>query len=97
MDPRQKDRHSRPLASVQRVGSDGGGAVSDPLSLSSAELRELTGYRRASAQQRFLAEMGVPSKPRPDGSLLVLRRDLEREGVPRERPRPNLATVRAPR
>ena len=71
--------------------------MTETLDLSKAELRELTGYRRASAQRRFLAEMGVPSKPRPDGSLLVLRRDLQRDRPPPEGPRPNLATVRAPR
>lgn len=67
-----------------------------PPFLTPDEIYGLTHLVRPSAQARFLAEMDVPSRRRPDGTLLVLRRDLERDSAARERPRPNLAAVRAP-
>ncbi len=66
------------------------------LCLSPEELEELTHLVRPAAQARFLEEMGVPCRRRPDGTLLVLRRDLERGEPARARERPNLAVVRRP-
>lgn len=68
-----------------------------PPFLTPDEIYGLTHLVRPSAQARFLAEMGVPSRRRPDGTLLVLRRDLEHGTAMRGRPQPNLAAVRAPR
>ena len=48
-----------------------------PPFLTPDEIYGLTHLVRPSAQARFLAELGVPSRRRPDGTLLVLRRDLE--------------------
>jgi hypothetical protein len=45
--------------------------------LSEDEVVELTGKRRASAQARVLDFMGIPYRPRPDGSLVVLRIHVE--------------------
>lgn len=46
--------------------------------LSEKELIDATHRRTAPAQGRFLKEIGVPFKPRPDGKLLVSRAALER-------------------
>jgi len=46
--------------------------------LSEAEIRELTGRIQRSAQSRALGMMGIESKARPDGSLVVLRAHAER-------------------
>lgn len=43
------------------------------LTLSPAELREITGKRRSDAQARVLEHMGVHYSTRPDGTLAVLR------------------------
>ena len=48
------------------------------LTLSPAELRELTERRRSDAQARVLDHMGIPYQVRPDGSLAVLRIVAER-------------------
>ena len=37
------------------------------------ELREITGKQLPRAQATVLAALGIPSKARPDGSLVVLR------------------------
>lgn len=41
------------------------------------ELELLTGRKRASAQARVLAYLGIPFMRRPDGSVLVRRVDVE--------------------
>lgn len=41
--------------------------------LTEDELKEMTGYSRPAFQARCLKEMGIPSKRRPDNSLIVLR------------------------
>lgn len=66
------------------------------LCLTPEELHALTHLVRPAAQARFLEEMGVPTRRRSDGSLLVLRRDLERSEPVRATQRPNLASVRRP-
>lgn len=53
------------------------------LVLSQQELIELTGKVRPSAQARALDFMDIPHRPRPDGSLAVLRIHVETsEGRP---------------
>ena len=44
-----------------------------PIYLTDDELRELTKRQRPSAQRRVLRSMGIESKLRADGSLVVLR------------------------
>lgn len=43
------------------------------LTLSTDELRGLTGKRRSDAQARVLDALGIQYAARPDGSLVVLR------------------------
>jgi len=43
------------------------------LTLSAAELRDLTAKRRCDAQRRVLESLGIQYAVRPDGSLVVLR------------------------
>ena len=43
------------------------------LCLTHEEIREVTGKDRYSAQIKALRAMGIESKPRPDGSILVDR------------------------
>ncbi len=67
------------------------------LYLSPEEIHGLTHLVRPAAQARFLEAMGIPTRRRPDGTLLVLRRDLE--GGTRAAPapaRPNLDAIRRP-
>ena len=45
--------------------------------LSEDDVVELTGKRRTSAQARVLDFMGIPYRPRPNGSLVVLRIHVE--------------------
>lgn len=45
--------------------------------LSDEELQELTGKERPAAQARALKALGVPYKPRPDGTLVVGRLAVE--------------------
>lgn len=53
------------------------------LLLTQQELIELTDKVRPSAQARALDFMGIPYRPRPDGSLAVLRIHVETpEGRP---------------
>jgi len=47
--------------------------MTTPLHLTDEELLSLTHLRRPSAQARALRAMGVPYRPRPDGTLLVGR------------------------
>lgn len=51
--------------------------MSEGLILSPAELTQLTGHRRSDAQLRELTHMRIPHRARRDGSLVVLRRDVE--------------------
>lgn len=46
--------------------------------LTEVELRKLTGRLQRKAQARALAGMGIESKARPDGSLVVLRTHAEK-------------------
>ena len=46
------------------------------LTLTPAELIELTGKQRAPAQARVLQALGVAYRRRPDGSLVVFRAHL---------------------
>lgn len=46
------------------------------LSLSEAEIKEITGYSRPAYQLKVLASLGVPARKRPDNSILVLRMHL---------------------
>lgn len=41
--------------------------------LTEAEIVELTGRVRPTYQRRVLDSLGITSKPRPDGTLVVLR------------------------
>ena len=45
--------------------------------LTDEELLELTARQRCNAQARALAAMGINYKPRPDGSLAVLKSHVE--------------------
>jgi hypothetical protein len=47
------------------------------LLLDPAELRELTGKTRGDAQCRVLERMGIAHKRRPDGTIAVLRTQVE--------------------
>jgi Domain of unknown function (DUF4224) len=47
------------------------------LLLSEDDLVQLTGKRRPSAQRRVLEHLGIPSKIRPDGTLVVLLAQVE--------------------
>jgi hypothetical protein len=46
--------------------------------LTADEICELTGAKWRSAQARALGMMGIESKTRPDGSLVVLRAHVEK-------------------
>ena len=61
------------------------------LTLTPAELVELTGKQRPSAQARVLSALGIPYQIRPNGSLLILRSRLETENE-----RPASSAVRLP-
>lgn len=59
--------------------------MTDPaITLSDAELLEITGYQRAKWQKRHFDGLGIPAVIRPDGSLSVIRAHLL-----------NLRTIRA--
>lgn len=51
--------------------------------LSEEDIQALTNKRHHSAQMRELHRLGIPCKPRSDGSLIVLRIHVESE---QERP-----------
>jgi Domain of unknown function (DUF4224) len=66
----------------------------EPLCLTDAELSELTGKQRPSAQMRALRFMAIDHKRRPDGSIVVLRFHLvasadKNLGVAYKRTEPN--------
>jgi hypothetical protein len=48
-----------------------------PLCLTDSELSQLTGKSRPSAQIRALRYMAIDHKRRPDGSIVVLRSQIE--------------------
>lgn len=45
--------------------------------LSKIEIAELTGRVRYSAQARALKTMGIDFKIRPDGSIMIYRKDID--------------------
>ena len=47
--------------------------------LTEAEIRDLTGRRVKSAQVKVLRYMGIEHRPRPDGSVAVLRAHVEHQ------------------
>lgn len=47
------------------------------MNLSPQELIDLTQRERPSAQRKVLEHLGIPSRARPDGTLLVLRSDVQ--------------------
>lgn len=49
------------------------------LTLTDAELEELTQRHRVDARRRALEAMGIPYRVRHDGTLAVLRAHVERE------------------
>jgi hypothetical protein len=55
--------------------------------LSKAELADLTGKVRLSAQARVLAALGIPYRRRPDGTIVVFRDSLS-HAPEKERPPP---------
>ena len=56
--------------------------------LSDDELRALTQRRQRAAQRRVLAALHIPYRERPDGTIVVFRRDVDGAGAaPPERPR----------
>lgn len=58
--------------------------------LSDAELVTLTRRVRRSAQARVLDELRVPYRRRPDGSLVVFRRDVDAPPASQPARRPQL-------
>ena len=56
------------------------------LTLTEAEIVEITGHKRCDAQRRALDFMGIVYRIRPNGRLLVLRSAVEQPGTmkPRE-------------
>lgn len=48
-----------------------------PVCLTGAEVTELTGKTRPSAQRRVLRHMAIDHRQRPDGSIVVLRRAVD--------------------
>ena len=60
------------------------------LILTESELRELTEKRRSDAQRRVLDAMGIMYFVRPNGTLAVLRVQVERERATRTMPEPEV-------
>lgn len=48
----------------------------EPITLTEAELFEITRYKRWRNQKRYFDALGVPAVPRPDGTLCVVRAHL---------------------
>lgn len=64
--------------------------------LTDDELRELTGKKFRSAQAQVLRYMGIDFRMRPDGSLVVLRCQLEAQEPKRKKPiEPNWDAINA--
>lgn len=55
--------------------------------LTTQELAELTHRSKGAWQAKALEQMGIPFRRRPDGSVVVLRADLERKQDQRPVPR----------
>lgn len=70
--------------------------MSGGLTLSPAELQELTGYTRYGAQGRALTAMGIPFRPRPNGTLAVLREGLRNRRMAAAPPAPKFKGFKAP-
>jgi len=62
------------------------------LCLTVDELKELTGKMRPTAQRKALNIMGIDSRTRPDGKLIVLRSAVE-PTPSRNSARPNLKAL----
>ena len=60
--------------------------------LTTDELKELTGKVRPAAQRKVLNAMGIDSKKRPDGKLVVLRSSIEAPAA-RVIARPNMSAL----
>lgn len=58
--------------------------------LSDAEVAVLTGRQRRPAQKKQLRALGVPFRERTDGTIVVLRRDVDA-------PQPMSLTIERPR
>lgn len=54
-----------------------------PITLTAAELEEITGYKQAPKQKQHFDALGVPSVIKPDGSLSVVRAHLLNYRPPR--------------
>jgi len=65
---------------TQRVGSSGSDD-SVGLTLTEAEIFEITGYRRAAEQLAWFKALGVQAKRRVDGTVSVARWDYLRHGA----------------
>jgi len=64
--------------------------------LTDDELRTLTGKKFRSAQAQVLRYMGIEFRTRPDGSLVVLRSELEAQKSDRRKTvEPNWAAINA--
>lgn len=57
--------------------------MSEQITLTDAELLEITGYKLARYQKRHFDGLGVPAILRPDGSLSVVRAHLLNYRPPR--------------
>lgn len=71
--------------------------------LNGDEIAQLTGKKRHTTQQRVLNAMGIAHKPRPDGTIVVLRSHVEKifggkaaEPMKKE-PEPNWAALHGTR
>ncbi|HVC13043.1 MAG TPA: DUF4224 domain-containing protein [Burkholderiales bacterium] len=51
-----------------------------PLTLTAKELVEVTGYKRAAEQLRWLLALGIPAQRRADGTVSVAREHYLRIG-----------------
>jgi hypothetical protein len=68
----------------------------NPICLTAAEISQLTGKTRPTAQIKALRYMAIDHRRRPDGSLVVLRTQLgvpwdeaPRSGTPAKKTEPN--------
>lgn len=67
--------------------------------LNDDELQQLTQKKRHCTQRKVLNAMGIAYKPRPDGTLVVLRSHVERifggkvSEPPKKEPEPNWAAL----
>lgn len=66
----------------------------EPITLTEAEIQEITGYKRLSFQRRYFDALGVPCSPRPDGTLCVVRAHLLNLRAQNDEPKPRVRAVR---